>query len=197
MLKRIDPDEKSIKELYGEYLNKWVLDYERGMLRFDEIPGFWSRCSLLYAMYKELTSLIGPAGDTLMARVTKPHGVTFLTFLKDMKGELPRDDILKLIATDLLATGWGRVYIEDDSPHEIRVIAPKGFPLAQQFKLHDDKSTHPVDYYFLGYFQGALSTLDDVNYDASEIKCVAKGDDECVFVFRNRDCDSGRGMGGR
>lgn len=119
----------------------------------------------------------------MLEKVTRPHGVSFISFLHDIKGDMTRDEMFQFLAADALATGWGRVFIEEDDD-EIRVIAPKGFPLGQQFVLEEDKTESPVDYYFMGYFEGALSRIDGIPYKGKETECVAKGCDRCVFVFR-------------
>jgi predicted hydrocarbon binding protein len=47
-----------------------------------------------------------------------------------------------------------------------------------------------VDSYFLGYFEGFLNALDNVQYHGEESLCKAKGDSECLLVFK-------KGPGGR
>lgn len=183
MRNTIEPLEESIDLLHEKYKKKFHIDHKAGMLKFEDIPAFWSRASLFYAMHKELRKLVGDATDALMHRVTRPHGRTFMEFTDGERGALSRDDLLLYLAEDLLATGWGKVIIEQDSG-VFRVIALKGFPLGQQYLLHEDESAGPVDHYFLGYFEGAFSALDGKLYKGKEIECVAKGDDRCVFEIK-------------
>ncbi len=169
--------------LNQKYKDKFWVDHESGKLKFDGIQAFWSRSSLLYAIHKELRVLIGEAADAVMHMVTKPHGRTFIEFAMKEFGELEKEEILTHLVADLMATGWGMVRIIPKFDG-YQVIAPKGFPIGQQFLEHNEASEEPVDHYFLGYFEGAFSMLDGIEYTGREVLCVASGAGHCEFVFR-------------
>ena len=48
---------------------------------------------------------------------------------------------------------------------------------------YKEQSQHPVDSYFLGYFEGFFSKLNNTTYYGIETECVAKGDSCCKMEF--------------
>ena len=48
---------------------------------------------------------------------------------------------------------------------------------------YEGTSEQPVDSYFLGYFEGFFSKLDNTTYHGIETECVAMGNDCCKMEF--------------
>jgi len=182
---KIEVPKEMIDKLHEAYKKEIWVDHEAGVLKYKEIPIFWSRSELLYNMFKEMVGLMGQSAGAIMERATRPHGGGFVAFLREEKKEASqsREGIMRLACADALATGWGQVRMEE-SHQDIRVICEKGFPVGQMYVEKGERSPGPVDYYFLGYFTGVLSAMDNKVYKGVEEECIAKGDERCVFVFK-------------
>jgi predicted hydrocarbon binding protein len=77
------------------------------------------------------------------------------------------------------AIGWGRISIEE-FPGKIVLVSKNGLAAGRNYS---GKSPHPVDSYFLGYFEAFLGKLDNTTYYGVETECVAMGDSQCKMEF--------------
>ncbi|MCK4718846.1 MAG: 4-vinyl reductase [Thermoplasmata archaeon] len=178
------PDEMA-ERFFESYRKEIWVDHESGMLRYKKVPIFWARSELLYNMHKEMVNLMGYSAGAIMERITRPHGGGFVAFLREEKAQvdMPREGILRLACADARATGWGKVRIEEGAD-SVEIISEKGFPIGQIYRDKGERTPMPVDYYFLGYFTGVFSALDNTPYRGEELECVAKGDPQCVFRLK-------------
>ncbi|MDG6221461.1 MAG: 4-vinyl reductase [Candidatus Thermoplasmatota archaeon] len=181
----IEVPPEMIDALHSSYNKEIVVDHQKGILRYKNVPIFWSRSEMLYNMYREMVELMGPSAGTIMERATRPHGGGFIAFLKAEKSEskLDRVGMLRLVCADALATGWGKIQIVDEETI-IDVVAEEGFPIGQMYRDKGERSPIPVDNYFLGYFTGVLSALDNKPYRGEELECLARGEERCRFRFK-------------
>jgi predicted hydrocarbon binding protein len=90
-------------------------------------------------------------------------------------------------------TGWANVDIDsesDPSPDEnyfLMYTHPRSFEADSFIFMRGSKSPIPVCVMNAGYSAGWCSVSFDVDLDAKEITCRAKGDKECRFVMAHKD----------
>jgi predicted hydrocarbon binding protein len=175
------------------YKERVHVDFDSGQLKLGNLPIIWARAELQFNMYAEMENLIGEPASAVIRRMAKPYGASFCKllhqgFLKDNRTP-SRDEMFRDVCAENLAIGWGQIEIEE-RPGEITVRSKTGLPVGLEFASRKLKSERGVDSYFLGYFEGFLSALDNAPYHGEESLCRAKGDGECVLVFK-------KGLGGR
>ncbi len=183
----IEVTDDEIKEIHSAYREGTRIDFESGRLMLDSLPVIWTRASILYNMYIEMKKIVGEAVHALMHTIGKAYGINFYVLtinrLKDENNEVTREKILKYLCAETGAIGWGRISIED-LPGKVTIVAKKGCPVGHEAREKKKLLTEPVDAYFLGYFEGFISCLNNRDFSGQEVKCVGKGDEECLMVFK-------------
>ena len=173
-------------EILKMYKERVHVDFESGQLMLDSLPIIWARAELQFNMYAEMENLIGEPASAVIRRMAKPYGASFCKLLHQgflKAGRTPtRTELFKDVCAENLAIGWGGIEIEE-KPGEITVRSKTGLPVGVEFALRKQKSERSVDSYFLGYFEGFLSALDNMPYHGEETMCRGKGDSECLMVF--------------
>ena len=184
---KITASREDVLEILKMYKERVHVDFDSGQLKLDSLPIIWARAELQFNMYAEMENLIGEPASAVIRRMAKPYGASFCKLLHQgflKAGRTPtRNELFKDVCAENLAIGWGGIEIEE-MPEEITVRSKTGLPVGLEFALREIKSERSVDSYFLGYFEGFLSALDNRTYHGTEVSCKAKGDNECVMVFK-------------
>lgn len=174
------------ERIFEYYKSNLSLDFEKGRLKLDDNSLILARAELLYDIFNELYTIIGKTVHSLIYRIAKPYGVNFVKWLESSAKErgdtLTREDVLKFVCSENPAIGWGWIEISEEEGKVI-ITSRKGFPVGQ---IYRDKKKNPkmaVDTYFLGYFEGIFSQLDNCSYKSTEELCIGKGDSMCRLVL--------------
>ncbi len=184
---KVSATREDVLDVLKMYKERVRVDFDKGQLMLGELPIIWARAELQFNMYAEMENLIGEPAAAVIRRMAKPYGASFCKllhqgFLKD--GRTPtREELFKDVCAENLAIGWGSIEIEEN-PGEISVRSKTGLPVGLEFASRKMKTERGVDSYFLGYFEGFLTALDNAPYHGEESKCRAKGDSECLLVFK-------------
>lgn len=99
------------------------------------------------------------------------------------KSSTLRQMVVRYLCLDSVVAGWGWISVEEGE-RNITITSRSGFPVAQEFKRRNELSETPVDAFFLGYFGGLLCAMDKREYKGEEVECVAKGDSNCILVYK-------------
>ena len=132
-------------------------------------------------IYSELEDLVGASASSVLKRIGKAYGERFYDFLKIHQGEMLSDKAktYNYICAETQAIGWGRISIEELSD-KIIISSEGGFVSSRNYT---GKSQQPVDGFFLGYFEGLLSKLNNTRYYGNGTKCLVTGHDCCEMEF--------------
>lgn len=130
-------------------------------------------------------------GENKAEEILKEFGIyhikqAFQRYVKILNWkELPKDKILEFFKDVTRLGGFGRYELRkiDDS----YVISIEKTPLAEEFLLEYGKQEKPVDYYLVGCWESAFTSLLGNPMICEETKCYAKGDDCCEFVVRPKE----------
>lgn len=186
---RIEPSENDIERVYNIYLKQSRIDFKKGQLMLGDLPIIWARAELLYDMYLELRKIVGDSANPLMSKMGNPYGRNFMKTLRkafaSAHGEVEQEAMLNFLCAENAVIGWGKISVEGKGDRWV-ITCKKGFPVAQAFEARKMLSTEPVDSYFLGYFEGFLSELNECIYKGREEECIALGDDVCRMVFEEK-----------
>jgi predicted hydrocarbon binding protein len=184
---KVAATKEEVLEVLKAYKERVHVDFGTGQLMLNNLPIIWARAELQFNMYAEMENLIGEPAAAVIRRMAKPYGASFCKllhqgFIKD--GKTPsREELFRDVCAENQAIGWGQIEI-DEKPGEITVTSKTGLMVGQEFEARKLKTDRGVDSYFLGYFEGFLSALDNHSYHGEEVQCKGKGDPECVMVFR-------------
>ena len=178
--------DEEIEDVFKLYKEKTELEPGTGQLFYEGIPIMWSRVELIFNLQTEMMKLIGDAAFELMKTISFKHGSAFLTTMKSllpsMGEEATKERLLRYLCKETPAVGWGRIEIEETEIGYV-ITAPSGLPVGRLAAEDERDFNLGVDSYFLGYFAGYLSAMDERTFIGSEVKCVGKGDDVCKMVF--------------
>jgi predicted hydrocarbon binding protein len=94
------------------------------------------------------------------------------------------DKVLNFALVTFSTVGWGRFEIEkfDSKKGEI-IITNKVNPIARCYLRDFGKAKKPIDHFFCGLFEGAISGFLKQEAKCTEVKCIACGDEVCVFCI--------------
>ena len=99
------------------------------------------------------------------------------------------DKVLDFAITTFSSVGWGRFEIEKYDKEKMEVIVTnKTNPIAKCYLRDFGKSDKPIDYFFIGLIEGLLNSL-NIKAKCIETKCIACGDEACVFEIRKLNSD--------
>ncbi len=94
------------------------------------------------------------------------------------------DKVIKFIIDTMSTIGWGKFEIEKmDLKKKEAIITNKVNPVARCYIRDFGRAEKPIDYYLVGLFEGASEYL-KVEIECKETKCIACGDNACVFVIK-------------
>jgi len=98
-------------------------------------------------------------------------------------GDNPRNFVKWLIEVGAFV-GWGRhELIKFDSEKLEGILRTYDAPMGI---LYENKLDHPVDHIWRGLTSGCATAAFQEDMDWIEIKCIAKGDPYCEFLFKPR-----------
>lgn len=80
--------------------------------------------------------------------------------------------------------GWGIIRKEVVTKPNMIVISNPSNPVAKSYLKLYGKASKPIDSYLCGYFYGGIKGLTKKEIEVKEIKCIACGDQACVFVIK-------------
>lgn len=147
-------------------------------LEIDSTSVILVKSDLFFSLYERITRIVGAPAATLLYFVGEDYGKSVY---RDFAEEAD-EETLKKLCDFTKATGIGDVEIEiDENSNEIYITASKGFPIGKRAK------GRAADSYFAGYFAGFFSELYHKKYEGTEEECLAKGDDRCRIVLKEKE----------
>lgn len=178
---KIEASPEDVASLLNQYKTTIKSNPETGELVYDDIPVMFARADFMSNIYSELEELVGASASSVLKRIGKAYGELFYELLKSEQGDIIADKakIYNYICAETQAIGWGRISM-DVFPEKIIIISEEGFVSSRSYKGTSQQS---VDGFFLGYFEGLLSKLNNTRYYGVGIKCMAMGDDCCKLEF--------------
>jgi predicted hydrocarbon binding protein len=181
---KVNATKEQVASILKDYKTGTCIDPETGELVFGELPIIFARAEIMSNIYQELEKLVGESATGVMKRLGRSYGEKFHDLIVEEQSELMEDRkvLYEFVCAETQAIGWGRISIEDNGK-QVTIISKDGLASGRTATPHGAR-THSMDAYFLGYFEGFLSKLDDTPYDGEEEECVAKGDKQCRMEFR-------------
>lgn len=189
---------------------------ERGQILFDEWPYILLDALAFYEISEEIKKMVGPIQSKIWYEFGKESGKDIAVKVRkrfekaglmdvvkiELKAKLSLEE-LKLLADKSLEAllnkfwgyglyaGWlGRVeMIKFDPEKEIVIRAKKQFE-AYGYKKRGIKLTSAGCNFLRGVAAGLFSALIGKEFEAEEVKCVAKGDEFCemrIYRVENED----------
>lgn len=96
--------------------------------------------------------------------------------------ELKGDKYLEFIQAFFSASGWGKIELIDFERENNRaIISVENSPVANEL---NGKVSFEVDHFIRGVLAAAFSEAYEINFDAVEIKCKARGEERCEFIVK-------------
>ncbi|RLG73605.1 MAG: hypothetical protein DRO08_01605, partial [Thermoprotei archaeon] len=92
-----------------------------------------------------------------------------------------KKEILAIFSALVRATGWGIIEEISFNPLERTYTVKIGDSIEC---MMCKPSKEPSGYFFKGVLAGLLSKIEDKNVIVEEVKCIAKGDECCLFIAR-------------
>ncbi len=181
---RVEATDEQVASILNDYKSNTKTDPNTGELQFGELPIIFARAEIMSSIYQELFNLVGESASAVLKRMGRSYGEKFHALVKKNEEELLEDRavLLQFVCAETQAIGWGKISIEDDG--KTVVITSRDGLASGRIISQKGQRTKSADSYFLGYFEGFLSSLDRTHYESEEVECVAKGDGQCRMVFR-------------
>ena len=179
---KVEASPEEVASILNQYKTIIQSNTTTGELVFEDIPVIIARAEFMSNIYSELESLVGASASGVLKRIGKVYGEKFYELLiNGPEGNTigDRQKLFSHLCAETQAIGWGRITIEE-FPGKIVVMSEKGLATGRNY---EGTSEQPVDSYFLGYFEGFLSKLDNISYHGIESECVAVGNDCCKLEF--------------
>ena len=174
------PDE--VASLLNQYKTTIQPKSSTGELVYEDVPVMIARAEIMSNIYSELEGIVGESATGVLKKIGKSYGEMFYALISNgPRSHLlaDKEKIFNFVCAETEAIGWGRISIEE-LPNKFIIIADQGMATGRNY---NGESQHPVDSYFLGYFEGFLSKLNNTIYYGVETECVAKGDGCCKMEF--------------
>ena len=175
---KIEASQEEVASLLNQYKTNIHPKPSTGELVYDDLPVMIARAEIMSNIYSELEGIVGESATGVLKKIGKSYGEMFYELLSNGTQSYILDDkekIVNHICAETEAIGWGRISIEE-FPDKIIIISDTGMATGRNYK---GETQHPVDSYFLGYFEGFFSKLNNTTYYGVETECVAKGDNCC------------------
>ena len=179
---KIEATPEEVANLLNHYKTTIQPKSSTGELVYEDIPVIIARAEFMSNIYSELEGIVGESATGVMKKIGKSYGEMFYNLTSNGQQShllANKEKIFNFICAETEAIGWGRITIEE-LPNKIIIIADQGMATGRNY---EGKSEHPVDSYFLGYFEGFFSKLNNTTYYGVETECVAKGDERCKMEF--------------
>ncbi|MDO9537033.1 MAG: hypothetical protein Q7J68_01795 [Thermoplasmata archaeon] len=182
---KVTASKEQVASILNDYKSETHTDPETGELQFGGLPIIFARAEIMSSIYQELESLVGESASAVLKRMGRSYGEKFHALISEEQEELLKDrkTSLEFVCAETQAIGWGNIMI-DDEDDKITISSKDG--LASGRTMTNRGKSHAVDSYFVGYFEGLLSKLDNIDYYGEESECVAKGDAQCKLVFTRK-----------
>ncbi|GEM_PF-1217593 len=174
-----------------EELESMFLEREDGRILFlGRIPVASLYATFLAGIYAELTKIVGKAAKGLILTASRNGGYRAGSAIRRRYqkkfGDLTRDKAFQ-IAKNMITVwdkcfGWGKFEFELCSD-KIVVKVTGSFEAVGYTKLKKGKSDTPICWMLLGYVWGLLEGLLDCRLNGEEKKCLARGDEFCLFEY--------------
>jgi predicted hydrocarbon binding protein len=183
---KVNATKEQVVSILNDYKTGTEIDPGTGDLQFGELPIIFARAEIMANIYQELEKLVGESATGVMKRLGKSYGEKFMNLITEEQSELleDRETLYQFVCAETQAIGWGRITIEDDG--KTVTISSKEGLAGGRTAAHKGTRKTPIDSYFLGYFEGFLSKMDDSQYVGEEEQCVSMGHPQCKMVFRRQ-----------
>jgi len=136
---------------------------------------------VLSSMFEELKRQWGSAGEAFIFYLGYMGGKKYAKQIMEKYGELTRRQV-GLIFRDIgQAYGWAIFEVKEEDDKII--IKAKDLFECSSVQVAKNK---PNSQFFRGYLSGVASILWEKEMVAEEVKCIAKGDDYCEFIIKER-----------
>jgi len=138
------------------------------------IGNFW-------ALWDAIEGILKPSGAAVLHYNTgKKVGERVTLTLKKIFG-LEGMDLVSAVAQSVQATGWGII-----EPRDINLERNRGIIVIKQCfeALAWRKKPYKVCHWSRGYIAGVASVIADRPMEATEVKCLATGDEYCEFKYQ-------------
>ena len=206
-----DFTEKNVEALYDELNNvfsesklklvfpEWFYaEKETGHLKAVGISGGIFPHKFVVSLFKELIEALGlEKAGSIFHRLQKEITINYVENLKKFgvtsaSTYAETVNALKRISTTFTTLGYGNVEFNIENKAKAIFRTNNSF-VAEEFKGYG----HKVCYFFSGTFEGAFKAMFGEEYDCTETKCMAKGDEYCEFEIVKRKKKRGRRRKGR
>ncbi len=179
---KIEASPEEVTSILNQYKTTIQSKASTGELVFEDVPVIFARAEFMSTIYSELEELVGASASGVLKRIGKAYGEKFYELLiNDQESNIfgDRQKLFSYLCAETQAIGWGRISIEE-FPGKIIIRSEKGLATGRNYV---GKSEQPVDSYFLGYFEGFFSKLDNIVYHGIESECIAAGNSCCKLEF--------------
>ncbi len=183
---KVNATREQVASILNDYKSGTDIDPHTGELQFGELPIIFARAEIMSNIYQELEKLVGESASGVMKRLGRSYGEKFMDLITEEQSELleDREVLYQFVCAETQAIGWGKISIEDDGKN-VTITSKEG--LASGRTASQKGTRHnPIDSYFVGYFEGFLSKMNDAQYSGEEEECVAMGHPQCRMVFRKQ-----------
>ncbi len=165
--------------LFKHLLHKGRIKFSR-----DELFLFGNRIAFIgmsdyYRIYKRLEKI----APSLIYACTTEFGKEWFEVMRQSRFSNNMEDEIRFGIDSLSIAGWGGIEIDslDVSKREARVTMNYS-PFVAEYLARSPRPKHPVDDMVRGCLAGGFRTiLGDNTLECRETKCLAKGDNQCVF----------------
>ena len=179
---KVEASPEEVASLLNQYKTIIQPKPSTGELVYEDIPVMIARAEIMSNVYSELEGIVGESATGVLKKIGKSYGEMFYNLISNSPQSnllADKEKMFNFICAETEAIGWGRISIEE-LPNKVIIIADQGMATGRNY---NDTSDHPVDSYFLGYFEGFLNKLNGTVYYGVETQCVAKGDSCCKMEF--------------
>ena len=136
----------------------------------------------LYSMFDEIKRQWGSAGEAFIYYLGNIGGKGFAQHFTNKYKELGFQKIYKIMRDTIQAYGFCIMDKIEQIGDEYLVRVKELF----ECKPVEGKRTEPNSHFFRGFISGIASILLGREMLAEEVKCIAKGDEYCEFIIRER-----------
>ncbi len=182
------PDKASMEEKIKEVLGK-ITSHENpcggGVIKLmDRRYVLLSTDYFSYDLTKDLEELFNAAGDAVLYKGGEKIGRDLYEYYAPMAKEQGLD-VFDIISAVGWYYGWatGEVVERGERDGVYRMILYDSFE-AESFLRREGVGTRPVCHFLKGVLKGLVEAHTGMKYTSSEVKCAAKGDEYCEFVYK-------------
>jgi len=138
-----------------------------------------ARESVLNGIFRDIKVALGDAGKVFLYYQGKKVGEDVYEDYRKIASS--KKEILALFSALVRATGWG--IIEEISFNSLEGMYT--IKISDSIECTMSKpSKEPSGYFFKGVLAGLLTKIENRDVIVEEVKCIAKGDEYCMFIAR-------------